>query len=104
MKVRPRRSDSNQAAFDRAMARTAGCFETYCDAPHARANARARTPTNGVRSGFLETVADPIQGFDHLEIVVHHLEFLAQPLDVAVDGTIVDIDLVIIGRIHQRVA
>src|SRR6478735_5100024 len=42
-------------------------------------------------SGFLETVADAVQGLDHLEIVVHHLELLAQPLDVAVDGAIVDI-------------
>ncbi len=56
------------------------------------------------RSGFLEAVAHPVQGFDHLEIVVHHLELLAQPLDVAVDGAIVDINLIVIGRVHQRVA
>ena len=32
------------------------------------------------------------------------LELLAQPLDVAVDGAVVDIDLVVIGGVHQRVA
>src|SRR6185437_16737001 len=56
------------------------------------------------RSGLLETIADAVQCLDHLEIVVDHLELLAQTLDVAVDGAIVDIDLIVIGRIHQRVA
>jgi hypothetical protein len=44
-----------------------------------------------------------VQRFDHVEIVVGLLELLAQPLDVAVDGAVVDIDLVVIGRIHQRI-
>src|SRR5216684_7398458 len=61
-------------------------------------------PVSAWQSGFLEAVADAVQGFDHLEIVVHDLELLAQPLDVAVDGAIVDIDLVVIGRVHQGVA
>src|ERR1700722_1976413 len=55
-------------------------------------------------SGFLEAVSDPVQRFDHFEFVVHDLELLAQPLDVAVDGAIVDVNLVVIGRIHQGVA
>ena len=38
------------------------------------------------------------------KFVVRHLEFLAQPLDVAVDGAVVDIDLVVIGRVHEIVA
>src|SRR5262245_33082678 len=53
---------------------------------------------------FLETIADAIQRFDHLEIVVNDLEFLAQALDVAVDGAVIHVDLVVIGRVHQRVA
>src|SRR3954449_4339048 len=55
-------------------------------------------------SGFLEAVADAVEGFDHFEIVIHDLELLAQPLDVAVDGAIVDIDLIVIGSVHQRIA
>src|SRR5271156_5715425 len=35
---------------------------------------------------FLETIADAVQRLNHIEIVVAGLEFLAQPLDVAVDG------------------
>ena len=31
-------------------------------------------------------------------------ELLAHPLDVAVDGAVVDIDLIVVGRIHQVVA
>src|SRR3569832_929957 len=36
---------------------------------------------------LLEAVAHAIQRFDHLELVVDRLELLAEPLDVAVDGT-----------------
>ena len=59
--------------------------------------------TKGAQS-FLEAVADAVERFDHVEVVVDGLEFLAQPLDVAVDGAVVDIDLVVVGGIHQRVA
>jgi len=48
---------------------------------------------------FLETIADAIKGLDHLEIVVNHLEFLAQALDVAVDGAVIHVNLVVIGRL-----
>src|SRR5215475_11318857 len=44
-------------------------------------------------SGFLEAIPHAVERFDHLEIIVHDLEFLAQPFDVAVDGAVVDIDL-----------
>src|SRR5579862_5837317 len=55
-------------------------------------------------SRFLETIADAIERLDHLKVVVHDLELLAQALDVAVDGAVVDIDLIVIGRVHERVA
>src|SRR6516165_2928293 len=67
--------------------------------PHGR-----RCQCEPRRSGFLETVTDPVERFDHFEVVVDHLELLAQPLDVAVDGAIVDINPVVIGGIHQRVS
>ena len=47
---------------------------------------------------FAETVADPIQRFDHVEVVIDRLELLAKPLDVAVDRAIIDIDLLVISR------
>src|SRR4051794_13498915 len=46
---------------------------------------RSRARNDGL-SGFLKPVANAVEGFDHLEIVVHDLELLAQPFDVAVDG------------------
>src|SRR5580704_682053 len=53
---------------------------------------------------FLESVADPVKGLQHVEGVVDLLEFLPQALDVAVDRAVVDIDLIVIGGIHQRIA
>src|SRR6516225_156969 len=55
-------------------------------------------------SHFFEPITDAIERFDHVEVVVGPLELLAQPLDVAVDGAIVHVDLVVVGGIHQRVA
>src|SRR5438477_13029499 len=53
---------------------------------------------------LLEAVADTVERLDHVEAVVGLLELLAQALDVAVDGAVVDIDLVVVGRIHQGIA
>src|SRR5580658_3055093 len=53
---------------------------------------------------FLETITDAVKCFDHLEVVVDGFEFFAQALDVAVDRAVIDIDLIVIGGVHQRVA
>ena len=53
---------------------------------------------------FLKPVTHPIKRFDHVEGVVDPSEFLAQALNVAVDCTIIEINLVIVGGIHQSVA
>src|SRR5579863_5051059 len=37
---------------------------------------------------LFEAIAHAVEGLDHLEVVVHGLELLAQPLDVAVDGAV----------------
>jgi hypothetical protein len=39
-----------------------------------------------------------------IEFVVRDLELLAQPFEVAVDGAVVHIDVVITGGIHQAIA
>src|SRR6185295_17220702 len=64
-----------------------------------RVRAIARKP-----SALVVAVADAIERFDRVEVAVDVAEFLAEPLDVRVDGSIVDIDLIIIGRVHQLVA
>src|SRR3954464_9719111 len=55
-------------------------------------------------SGFLETVADAVERLDHVEALVDDLELLSQPLDVAVDGAVVHVDLIVVGRVHQGIA
>src|SRR3954447_1472264 len=64
----------------------------------------AATPRPFLRLHLLEPIADAIQRFDHVEVVVGPLELLAQALDVAVDGAVVDVDLIVVGGIHQRIA
>src|SRR4051794_23418024 len=49
-------------------------------------------------------VSDAIKRLDLREIVVGRLELLAQPLDVAVDGAVVDVDVFAVGGVHQLVA
>src|SRR6266403_5431495 len=50
------------------------------------------------------SIPDAIECFDLREIRIDVLKFLAQTLDVTVDRTVVDIDVLAIGRIHQLVA
>src|ERR1044071_9875872 len=56
-------------------------------------------------SSFLsKAIAYAVQGLDRLECRVEGAEFAPQPFDVAVDGAVVDIDVVLIGDVHQLVA
>src|SRR5262245_19917624 len=55
-------------------------------------------------SSLLKAVADAVERLDHVEIVVHLLELLAQPLDVAVDRPVIHVDLIVIGRVHEGIA
>src|SRR5260221_8822958 len=58
----------------------------------------------GRGSAVAVAISDTIEGFDMRESRVYCLELLAQPLDVAVDGAIVDIDVLAIGAINELVA
>ncbi len=49
-------------------------------------------------------ISDAIERLDLGEFAVDDLELLAQPLDVAVDRAVVDIDVLAIGGVHQLVA
>src|ERR1700753_2345688 len=96
---------------------TTGCFDASCDLlarraypipRHSMSSGRRRQSTmcalGAPDSGFLEAVPNPVKSFDHLEIVIGHFEFFAQPLDVAVDRAVVDVDLIVVGGIHQGIA
>src|SRR5260221_9958290 len=65
----------------------------------ARGDARAPAA-----STVAVAVSDAIERLDLGELAVDHLELLAQPLDVAVDGAVVDVDMLAVGGIHQLVA
>jgi hypothetical protein len=89
--------DKNVLATSRSLlcsARTVGWI--------ARANRKRRE--RAARSYFLEAIADTIERLDHIELDVACPELYAQPLDVAVDGPVVDIHLIVVGCIHQGVA
>ena len=45
-------------------------------------------------------IADAVEGFDLGEGLIDGLELLADTLDVAVDGAVVDIDIVVVGGVH----
>src|SRR5690606_19362783 len=64
-----------------------------------RERATARKP-----SALVVPVADAVEGFDGVELGVDVAEFLAEPLDVAVDCSVVDIDLIVISCVHQLIA
>jgi len=58
----------------------------------------------GCRSPHLalaKPVAHPIEGLDHVEIIIGGFEFFPQSFDMAVNGAVVHIDLVVIGGVHQ---
>ena len=101
-----KRDQPAEAALARRVCRVAGLsrfvqLDTVGQSrrsPPLRSHNACSTAAN--RLGFLEAVADAIQSFDGFKVVIDLLEFLAQALDVAVDCAVVDIDLIVIGRVH----
>src|SRR5579871_1997135 len=55
-------------------------------------------------TSFSVTVTYSIESFDHIEGIFDLFELLSQSLDVAVDSAVVDVNLVVVGSVHQRVA
>src|SRR5579871_3108657 len=52
-------------------------------------------------SGLAVTVTDAIERFDRVELRVHLAEFAPHALDVAVDGAVVDVNLIVVSGVHQ---
>src|SRR5262245_66237152 len=59
--------------------------------------------TDSWYSHLLEPIADAVERFDHVEVVVAYLELLAHALDVAVDGAVVEAEAVVCGGRTLRV-
>src|SRR4051794_32073578 len=70
-----------------------------------RSETRLVQPRQPLGLSFLaKAISDPIERLDRAEAAVDGAELAAHPLDMAVDGAIVDIDVVLIGDVHQLVA
>src|ERR1051325_11757099 len=69
-----------------------------------RSEMRRIQPKPGSRASLLaKTISYAVERLDRSEFIVDHAELAAHPLDVAVDGAVVDIDVVLIGDGHQLV-
>jgi hypothetical protein len=68
---------------------------------------RDRVPQIGIgafkKRLLFESVANPVQGVDHVEGVICLSEFLAQAFDVAINRSIIDKGLIVVSGIHQGV-
>src|SRR5262245_43890647 len=62
------------------------------------------SPNRRAGSGVAVSVSDAIKRFDLLELAVDLAELATHPLDVAVDGAVVDVDRLAVGGVHQLVA
>src|SRR5690606_3607848 len=67
---------------------------------------RGRSSAAAARLSALvsKAVSCAIKGRDRIEVGVDLAESAAEALDVAVDRAVVDIDIVLIGRVHQLIA
>src|SRR5258708_2460459 len=55
-------------------------------------------------SHLLEPITYTIERFDHVEVVVRCFEFLPQAFDMTVDRAVIDIDLIVVGGVHEGIA
>src|SRR5579862_8083244 len=102
--INPRRSSFSTSAPTIRIARPRR-FRATISRPRREPGSRERRPTSReARSGFAVAVTDAIEGFDRIELRVDLAELAPHALDVAVDGAVVDIDLIVVGRVHQVVA
>ena len=66
--------------------------------------ATTHQPLGETPSGLLVSIADAVKRFDGVKHIIQFAEFLPQAFDMAINGAVVHIDLIIIRRIHQLVA
>jgi hypothetical protein len=96
-------SNKRRDAAAVALARKAACqirprrrsFQFFRAAPR---NAAIGTEPTG--SKFFEAVTKPVKRLDHIERIVDSPQLPAQSFDVAVDGAIIDVALLVIRRVH----
>src|SRR5579872_5215331 len=95
-----RRRRRRRSPRGRVVAGGANVGGSSADAPLGSAVvADAAAP--GGASAVAVAVSDAIERLDLGELAVDDFELLAQALDVAVDGPVVDVDVLAIGGVHQ---
>src|SRR5665213_4167340 len=95
--IRPRRSSFSTRAPPINMARPSR-FSAMISRPSREPGMRQRrSGLSPASSGFAIAVTDAIKGFDRVELGVYLAELAPHAFDVAVDGAIIDIDLIVIG-------
>src|SRR5262245_34616205 len=99
----PRRSSFSTSAPVIRIARPSR-FSAIISRPRREPGSQRDRYERRFRSGFAVPVADAIEGFDRVKLRVHVTELLAHPLDVTVDGAVVDVHLIVVGGVHQIVA
>jgi hypothetical protein len=55
-------------------------------------------------SSFAEAVSGAIECINSVECLIYHAKFATNAFDVAVNRPVIDIDIVLVGRIHQLIA
>src|ERR1700730_7706898 len=58
----------------------------------------------GFASAIAVAIADAIKSFDLAKARIDRLELLPQPLDMAVDGAVVHVNVLAIGAVHELIA
>src|SRR5579864_6286588 len=107
--TRPSRPDCTSITPAIMITRAAALKKVIChDSPEMRRRGVFAIPSSrdAVRplSAFPVAVADTIERLNGIEIIIDDLEFLAQAFDVAVDGAVVHVDLIVVCRVHEIVA
>ena len=101
---------SQSGRFEQAARRGSGCIGPQSRVPNppppasfqffraAPRNAAISTKPTG--SKFFEAITKPVKRLDHIERIVDSPQLPAQSFDVAVDGAIIDVALLVIRRVH----
>ena len=57
-----------------------------------------------LRTLFSEPVTNAVYGFDHVEVRINGLDSPTDPLDMAVDGPVINVDMLTKGCVHELVS
>jgi hypothetical protein len=89
---------------DIGMSLTAGPPDGRAVTPVSAIRAHLGAEAHGAGSYLFKAIANSVERLNHIERRVNRPKLSAQSFDMAVDGTVIDIDLIVVGGIHERIA